>query len=88
MIGGAIRSVVGWSRIFSDHEMLLAINTDAGSTRSAWVTIDNRLHAAGDKLTCLHSTDPAQLGGSTTVEARNGKAVLVSVPPAGFVAFG
>ena len=28
MIGGEIRSVVPWSRIFNDQEMLLAINTD------------------------------------------------------------
>lgn len=87
MLGGVIRSVVAWSRIFSDREMLLAINTDAGSPRTAWVTIDDGLHAAGSLVTCLHSTDPAQIGGSLTVESRNGKSVLITVPPAGFVAF-
>jgi hypothetical protein len=28
MIGGQIRSVVPWSRLFNDQELLLAINTD------------------------------------------------------------
>ncbi len=56
MVGGAIRSVVPWSRIFSDREVLLAVNTDVAAARTAWVTIDNGLHATGSQLTCLHST--------------------------------
>ena len=87
MVGGEIRSVVPWSRIFSTKEMLLAINTDYDNPRKAWVTIDNELHKAGDELKCIYSTDAAQIGQSVTVEARNGKAVLVTVPAAGFVIF-
>lgn len=67
--------------------MLLAINTDYDQPRTAWVTIDNELHKAGDELKCVYSTDPAQIGQSVTIEARNGKAVLVTVPVAGFVIF-
>jgi glycosidase len=85
-IGGVIRSVVAWSRIFSDREVLLAVNTDAASARTAWVTIDAGLHATGSHLTCLYSTSAAQLGSAVAVEARNGKAVQITVPPAGFVA--
>ena len=59
----------------------------SAAARTAWVTIDNSLHATGSQLTCLHSTDSAQVGGTATVEARNGKAVQITVPPAGFVAF-
>ncbi len=87
MVGDTIRSVVAWSRIFSDREVLLAVNTDVAAARTAWVTIDNGLHAAGSHLTCLHSTDSAQVGSTATVEARNGKAVQITVPAAGFVAF-
>lgn len=85
MLGGQIRSVVPWSRIFNDHEMLCAINTDANTPREAWVTIDNELHRAGDTMRYLYSTDPAQIGAALTVEPRNGKAVLLRVPAAGFV---
>jgi glycosidase len=87
MVGGQLRSVVPWSRIFSNHEILLAINTDAESARTAWVTIDNSLHRAGERLTCIYSTDAAMLGATIAVEARNGKAVHLTVPPAGFVVY-
>jgi hypothetical protein len=87
MIGGQIRSVVPWSRIFNDQEMLLAINTDYDQPRTAWVTIDNSLHQVGDVLKCIYSTDVSQIGRSVMVEARNGKAVLITVPAAGFVIF-
>jgi glycosidase len=87
MLGGVIRSIVPWSRIFNDREVLLAVNTDAGSPRTAWVTIDDGLHAAGGTLTCLYSTSGSQIGSTAGVEARNGKAVQLTVPAAGFVAF-
>lgn len=87
LIGTEMRSVVPWSRIFNNHEVLLAINTDADSPRAAWVTIDNHLHGAGAALSCLFSTDPAAIGGQVAVEARNGKAVRLAVPPAGFVIY-
>jgi glycosidase len=87
MLGGTIRSIVPWSRLFADRELLLAFNTDVDQSRTAWVTIDDRLHASGDQLTCLHSTQPAQIGSRVTVSPRNGKAVQLTVPAAGFVAY-
>lgn len=86
-VGGVLRSVVPWSRLFSDREVLLAINTDFGAPTTAWVTIDDRLHDAGSKLTCLYSTDATQVGGAVSVEARNGKAVQLTLPAAGFVIY-
>jgi hypothetical protein len=87
MIGGVIRSIVAWSRLFSDREVLLAVNTDFASANTAWVTIDHALHATGEQLTCLYSTDPAQIEGTLTIEARNGRAVQLTVPAAGFVIY-
>jgi glycosidase len=86
-IGGRLRSVVPWSRIFDDHEVLLAINTDPREPRTAWVTVDDALHRAGERLTCLYSTDATQIGKEVAIEPRNGKAALLTVPPAGFVAY-
>lgn len=86
-MGRDLRSVVPWSRLFDESELLLAINTDADHTQTAWVTIDNGLHRAGDRLRCLYSTDPAQIGRTIGIESRNGKAVRLSVPPAGFVVY-
>jgi glycosidase len=87
MIGGQIRSVVAWSRIFVEDELLCAINTDPDNDRSAWVTIDASLHNAGDKLTRLYPAEPARPPVQATVESRNGKAVNITVPKGGFVVF-
>jgi glycosidase len=87
MVGGQLHSVVAWSRNFADQEVLAAINTDPEQPQTAWVTIDNDLHRAGDRLTCLYSTEPGHLGKETTVERRNGNAVLLTVPAGGFAVY-
>ena len=51
------------------------------------MTIDDGLHRAGDNLRCVHSTDGSEIGRTVRVEARNGKAVQLTVPPAGFVIY-
>lgn len=87
LINGRIRSVVPWSRLFDDDEVLCAINTDADQPRAAWVTVDAALQAGRAALTCLYSTDPARIGTQVAIEARNGRAVRIEVPAGGFVAF-
>jgi hypothetical protein len=78
---------VAWTRILDEQEVLAAVNTDPGSPTTAWVTIDNDRHAAGDKLRCLYSTDNTEIGNTILVAARNGKAVNLTVPPGGFVIY-
>jgi glycosidase len=87
MIGGELRSLVPWSRIFVDSEIVLAVNTDPQEAVTAWVTVDDGLHEAGDSLRCVYSTDAAQVGQDVAVEARNGKAVRLTLPAADFAAF-
>lgn len=87
MLGSEIRSVVPWSRILDTAEILCAINTDYDQLTAAWVTIDDGLHNIGDHLTCVYSTDAGQIGARATVVGRNGKAVWLSVPAAGFVIY-
>ncbi|RNC71362.1 MAG: alpha-amylase [Desulfuromonadales bacterium] len=89
VMGGEIRSVVPWSRIFDVEEMVLAINTDTDAPRTAWVLVDGSINREGDRFVCIYSTDPAQLR-TTTVAKRINVAVLaipVTVPAAGFVIF-
>lgn len=86
-IGGQIRSVVAWSRIFDNREVLLAINTDPDAVRTSWVTVDAEIQSRGRSLRCLFSTDPTQIGQSLTPENRNGKSIQLTVPSAGFVVF-
>ncbi len=87
MLGGQILSVIAWSRLLDDQESVLAINTDMDNRRSAWVTIDASLHKPDDTLACIYSTDSAQIGQTLPVEPRNGRAVRLTVPAAGFVIF-
>lgn len=87
MLGGRLRSIVAWSRLFADREVLVAINTNLDAATSAWVTIDNDLHEAGERLSTVYSSDAAQIGQSVAIEARNGKSVRLTLPPAGVAVF-
>jgi hypothetical protein len=67
----------------------LAINTDPDQPRTAWVIVDNDLHRTGDRLQCLYATD-ARLEGqelAITDTLAKTKAVLLTVPAAGFVIY-
>lgn len=86
--GDEMRSIIPWSRIMVDEEILLAINTDQNQPSRAWVTVDAALHNVGDKFRCVYSsTDKSKIGETLTVEARNGKAVEMTVPACGFVIY-
>jgi glycosidase len=85
---GPMRSIVAWSRILADDELVCAINTDPDRATTAFVTIDNDLHATGSQLVCLYSTNTSEIGQKTPVLPTNGKAVVLTVPPAGFVVYG
>lgn len=87
VLGERMQSVVAWSRIFNDREVLCALNTNLDSPTAAWITIDAGLHATGAALTCAYSSDAAQMGQSVSVEARNGSAVFLDVPAGGFVVY-
>jgi len=86
-LGGELRWVVAWCRQFADNEFLCAINTDPHRAITLWITVDSRLNPAGGELRCLFSTDGAQQGKKTPIAARNGAAVQITVPPAGFVIY-
>lgn len=82
-----IRSVIAWSRILDNDEMILAINTDTISPRSAWVTIDNTLHAVGNIYSIIYSTDKSYIGNKSVIGAGNGKSLMIEAPKAGFVIY-
>lgn len=87
LIGGRMKSVVAWSRILADQEMLCAINTDTEENVSVWVTVDAKLHKKGDILKCVYDSSDRGVKSEVEVDEKNGKAVMLSVPPAGFVVF-
>ncbi len=86
-VGGALHWVVAWSRLFAEQECLCAMNTDASRPLTVWATVEGHTTPVGKAMTCLLSTDPTQQGSTTMVEARNGRAIRITVPPAGFVIY-
>ena len=89
MGSGPMHSVVPWSRIFNDREYLLAINTDPGQPRTAWVVVDADLNAPGSALTCIYSTAEGVAGSAEVIKdaPSGGRMVQLTVPPAGFVVY-
>jgi glycosidase len=85
--GGPVRGVVAWSRVLDRREVLCAVNTDPVGERTAWVTVDATLHAAGDELALRYGSAPAQAA-AVPVEARNGCAVRITLPPAAVAVYG
>ena len=79
---GRIRSLVAWSRILAGREIVCAVNTDAAAWQTAWVTIDNGLHAVSDQYAYRYRSDGSP-GTTVGVAPRNGLAIQVTVPPAG-----
>ena len=91
LIGERMRSIVAWSRLFVDQEVLVAFSTDQEQALTAYSTVAPRFRAPGDllKLIFWHtpatsSTPPEEL----VVERRHERlAVRLTVPPAGFVIY-
>ena len=77
---------MAWSRIFSDREVLCAINTDPGRTAAAWVTIDASLHSAGAVLSCVYRSGPGSPD-PLPVTDLNGRAVRLALPPGGVAVY-
>ncbi|KAF2653042.1 glycoside hydrolase family 13 protein [Lophiostoma macrostomum CBS 122681] len=87
VLEGRLKSIVAWSRVFADHEIVLAINTDTRYRRDAFVAIDPEIHAEGHALQCVYQY-PATGGKMTTnVLALGEKAVHISLPPCGFAMY-
>jgi glycosidase len=53
ILNGRMRSIVAWSRIIDEQEVLAAVNTDPSSATRAWVTVDQDLHRVDSSMRCL-----------------------------------
>ncbi len=87
MIGGQMRSIIAWSRIFADKEILCAVNTDPVNTLSAVVTVDFSIQKSKQLLKRVYATDTNIAPESVTVLSVNGRSVRLTIPPCGFAAY-
>lgn len=87
-LGGPIRSIIPWSRVFNDEEILVVFNSDHQSSHSAWVTIDNPIHETGKRIQCIYSSvEKNRVGDEVVVEERNGKSVWIALSPGEFAIY-
>lgn len=90
-LGERMHSLVSWSRLFIDQEVLVAVNTDEAQPVTAYSTVAPTFRAAGDQLHLIFWYAPKRDSPpppSLTVESRNGPlAVRMTLPPASFVIY-
>jgi glycosidase len=90
-LGERMRSLVSWSRLFIDQEVLVAINTDEAQPVTAYSTVAPLLRDQGDLFRLIFWHAPKQSEpppASLTVERRGGLlAVPMTLPPGGFVMY-
>jgi len=91
VMGDRMLSIVAWSRIFVDLEVLIAFSTDRERSLAAYSTVASRFRSEGDllKLIFWHAPGAATPPPSElAVEDRGGVfAVHMTLPPAGFVIY-
>jgi hypothetical protein len=86
---GRMQSIIAWSRIFNNVEILCAISTDVERERTVWVTIDGEINQGGDELLPLYGGGSSGHSASAlVVQKKSGRSVVeLTVPPAGFVMY-
>jgi hypothetical protein len=56
--GDRLHTLVSWSRVVADHEMLVVFNTDEVNAHELYTTLNPNLRAEGDELRLLFSYTP------------------------------
>ena len=91
LLSERMRSIVAWSRLFVDQEVLVAFSTDLQQPLTAYSTVAPRFRAPGHVLKLIFWHAPAAASRppqELVVERRSERlAVQLTVPPAGFVMY-
>src|SRR5262249_58445083 len=90
ILGERMRSIIAWSRLFVDQEILIAFSTDQEESLSTYSTVVPLFRAEGDvlKLIFWHAPGSSPPPLEIMVERRSGLlAVRLTVPPGGFVMY-
>jgi hypothetical protein len=90
-LGERMRSLVCWSRLLVDQEVLVALNTDEGQSVTAYSTVAPTFRVAGDRFNRIFWYAPKAATApppALTVERIGGHlAVRMTLPPAGFAIY-
>jgi glycosidase len=90
-LGDRMRSLVSWSRLFIDQEVLVAVNTDEAQAVTAYSTVAPKFRVEGDEFHLIFWHGPKSgvaPPSRLTVERKNGSLVVhMTLPPAGFAIY-
>src|SRR5262249_41132080 len=90
-LGDRMRSLVSWSRLFVDQEVLVAFNSDEAQPVTAYSTVAPTFRVEGDVFHLIFSNAPKPApppAPTLTVESIGGLlAVRMTLPPGGFVLY-
>jgi glycosidase len=90
-LGDRMRSLVSWSRLFIDEEVLVAFNTDEAGPVAAYSTVAPTFRVEGDEFKQIFWYAPKRVSPpplTLTVERRSGLlTVRMALPPAGFAIY-
>jgi glycosidase len=90
-MGERMRSLVSWSRLFVDEEILVALNTDAENAVTAYSSVAPTFRVEGDEFRLIFWHAPKRVSpppSTLKVERKNGPlAVRMTLPPAGFAIY-
>jgi glycosidase len=91
-VGERMRSLVCWSRLLVDQEVLVALNTDDGQPVTAYSTVAPTFRVEGDQFHRIFWYSPRHAAAppdSLTVKRRDGGplAVQMTLPAAGFAIY-
>ncbi|SDM18034.1 alpha-amylase family glycosyl hydrolase [Halarsenatibacter silvermanii] len=83
------RGLIAWSRIFSQKEFLLAMNSDLEEDIKAKVMIDSDLCSPGDSFQCLYSSREGQIDATAEIIKMDEENyfIEIEVPAGGRVIF-
>ena len=72
--------IIGWSRIFSKEEFLLAVNCSCEKTKTTHIMVDSNLHDPGQIFKCIYSSAQEQIGDSAEVQKLNKEHYYLKIP--------
>ncbi|HMG68365.1 MAG TPA: alpha-amylase family glycosyl hydrolase, partial [Chitinophagaceae bacterium] len=76
MVGGEMKWVIAWSRLFDSTEIVCMINTDQEHDIAVRVTLDAELNPGGSSMQCIYSSTPNEIGNVKQVVEINDRSVL------------
>ena len=87
-VGGQLKWVIAWSRIFDATEALCMINTDLAHDVGVRVTLDAELSPAGVLMQCIFSSPTNEVGSTRKVIEIDGRSVLdINVKAGGILVY-